>query len=71
MNSPKSVAYGWAGENEKRWKDQRARGLRSPEHQDWKDKLAAAEEEMRAEIQANAAKARAAKEEQQQSTRSV
>lgn len=29
------IGYYFAkGENEKRWKDQRARGLRSPEHQD-------------------------------------
>lgn len=67
MNTPKSVAYGWAvsltcllqsmsrgvtdkfqalivatglgyyyakGENERRWKDQRARGLRNTDHQD-------------------------------------
>ncbi|BEJ03385.1 hypothetical protein CcaverHIS641_0105600 [Cutaneotrichosporon cavernicola] len=56
MNTPKSVAYGWAaliaatgfgyyyakGVNEERWNDKRARGLRS-NASNWKEKVGAAE----------------------------
>ncbi|KLT43027.1 hypothetical protein CC85DRAFT_327725 [Cutaneotrichosporon oleaginosum] len=56
MNTPRSVAYGWGalivatgigywyakGVNERRWNDQRARGLRA-NPTDWKEKVAAEE----------------------------